>query len=142
MIVFAFSFSWSLNGTLIDLENDYRRRMSGGSLIISNLDKDRDSGIYQCKAFNARGAILSRKARVQFACEYSKSPARLLTHFIRITRVDPPDAYVIGVWLRSSRMYYSDCLRIDSSGPNGHGMKLQMQRALWEKQPLNFIDSY
>uniref|UniRef100_A0A3Q2YVB1 Contactin 3b n=1 Tax=Hippocampus comes TaxID=109280 RepID=A0A3Q2YVB1_HIPCM len=58
---------WSLNGTLIDLENDYRRRMSGGSLIISNLDKDRDSGIYQCKAFNARGAVLSRKASVQFA---------------------------------------------------------------------------
>uniref|UniRef100_A0A3Q2Y743 Contactin 3b n=1 Tax=Hippocampus comes TaxID=109280 RepID=A0A3Q2Y743_HIPCM len=60
-------YSWSLNGTLIDLENDYRRRMSGGSLIISNLDKDRDSGIYQCKAFNARGAVLSRKASVQFA---------------------------------------------------------------------------
>ncbi|XP_037108064.1 contactin-3 [Syngnathus acus] len=60
-------YSWSLNGTLIDLENDYRRRMSGGSLIISNLDKDQDSGMYQCQAFNTRGTVLSRKASIQFA---------------------------------------------------------------------------
>uniref|UniRef100_A0A673C7E5 Contactin 3b n=1 Tax=Sphaeramia orbicularis TaxID=375764 RepID=A0A673C7E5_9TELE len=58
---------WSLNGTLIDLGNDYRRHMSGGNLIISNLDRDQDAGIYQCTAFNVRGAILSRRASLQFA---------------------------------------------------------------------------
>uniref|UniRef100_A0A8C4IGD6 Contactin 3b n=1 Tax=Dicentrarchus labrax TaxID=13489 RepID=A0A8C4IGD6_DICLA len=58
---------WSLNGTLIDLGNDYRRHMSGGSLIISNLDKDQDTGVYQCTAFNTWGAILSRRASLQFA---------------------------------------------------------------------------
>uniref|UniRef100_A0A3Q3WFZ4 Uncharacterized protein n=1 Tax=Mola mola TaxID=94237 RepID=A0A3Q3WFZ4_MOLML len=59
--------AWSLNGTLIDLENDYRRHMSGGSLIISSLDKDQDTGLYQCTAFNTWGSILSGRASLQFA---------------------------------------------------------------------------
>lgn len=61
---------WSLNGTIIDQGNDYRRRMSGGSLIISNLDKDQDTGVYQCTAFNTWGSILSRRASLQFACKW------------------------------------------------------------------------
>uniref|UniRef100_A0A667YB88 Contactin 3b n=1 Tax=Myripristis murdjan TaxID=586833 RepID=A0A667YB88_9TELE len=60
-------YRWSLNGTLIDLGNDYRRHMSGGNLIISSLDRDQDTGIYQCTAFNTWGSILSRRASLQFA---------------------------------------------------------------------------
>ncbi|KAM4613377.1 contactin-3 isoform 2-T2 [Polymixia lowei] len=60
-------YRWSLNGTLIDLGNDYRRHMSAGNLIISSLDRDQDAGIYQCTAFNARGSVLSHRASLQFA---------------------------------------------------------------------------
>ncbi|KAG7478065.1 hypothetical protein MATL_G00076450 [Megalops atlanticus] len=60
-------YRWSLNGTFIDLGSDYRRRMSGGNLIINGLDRNQDMGIYQCTAFNTQGTILSRKASLQFA---------------------------------------------------------------------------
>ncbi|XP_030632439.1 contactin-3 [Chanos chanos] len=60
-------YRWTLNGTLIDLGSDYRRRMSGGNLIIKGLDRDQDTGIYQCTAFNTVGTILSRRASLQFA---------------------------------------------------------------------------
>lgn len=60
---------WSLNGTLINLGLDRRRRLSGGNLIISSLDRYQDVGMYQCMAFNTVGAILSRRASLQFACK-------------------------------------------------------------------------
>uniref|UniRef100_A0A3B4BHP5 Contactin 3a, tandem duplicate 2 n=1 Tax=Periophthalmus magnuspinnatus TaxID=409849 RepID=A0A3B4BHP5_9GOBI len=58
---------WSLNGTLINLGSERRRRLSGGNLIISSLDRVQDVGQYQCMAFNTVGAILSRRASLQFA---------------------------------------------------------------------------
>uniref|UniRef100_A0A3B5L6D8 Contactin 3a, tandem duplicate 2 n=1 Tax=Xiphophorus couchianus TaxID=32473 RepID=A0A3B5L6D8_9TELE len=58
---------WSLNGTLINLGLDHRRRLSGGNLIIGNLDRYQDVGMYQCMAYNTVGAILSRRASLQFA---------------------------------------------------------------------------
>ncbi|XP_029011854.1 contactin-3-like isoform X2 [Betta splendens] len=60
-------YRWSLNGTLINLGLDHRRRLSGGNLIISNLDRYQDAGMYQCMAYNTVGAILSRRASLQFA---------------------------------------------------------------------------
>uniref|UniRef100_A0AAQ4RGN9 Contactin 3a, tandem duplicate 2 n=1 Tax=Gasterosteus aculeatus aculeatus TaxID=481459 RepID=A0AAQ4RGN9_GASAC len=60
-------YRWSLNGTLINLGLDRRRRLSGGNLIISSLDRYQDVGMYQCMAFNAAGAVLSRRASLQFA---------------------------------------------------------------------------
>ncbi|XP_017273358.1 contactin-3 isoform X1 [Kryptolebias marmoratus] len=60
-------YRWSLNGTLINLGLDRRRRLSGGNLIISNLDRYQDVGMYQCMAYNTVGAILSRRASLLFA---------------------------------------------------------------------------
>lgn len=60
---------WSLNGTHINLGLDRRRRLSGGNLIISSLDRQQDVGLYQCMAYNTVGAILSRRASLQFACK-------------------------------------------------------------------------
>ncbi|KAK6473999.1 contactin-3-like [Huso huso] len=60
-------YRWKLNGTLIDLSTDYRRRLSGGSLLIKSLDKNHDAGIYQCIATNLFGTIVSRKASLDFA---------------------------------------------------------------------------
>lgn len=70
---------WSLNGTLIDLDSDERRHMSGGNLIINTPDRDQDAGVYQCFASNARGIILSHRATVQFACEFSGLTAARLS---------------------------------------------------------------
>uniref|UniRef100_A0A4W5L3J4 Contactin 3a, tandem duplicate 2 n=1 Tax=Hucho hucho TaxID=62062 RepID=A0A4W5L3J4_9TELE len=60
-------YRWSLNGTLINLELDHRRRLSGGNLIIRSLDRYQDGGRYQCTAYNTIGAVLSRRASLQFA---------------------------------------------------------------------------
>uniref|UniRef100_A0AAR2J164 Contactin 3a, tandem duplicate 2 n=1 Tax=Pygocentrus nattereri TaxID=42514 RepID=A0AAR2J164_PYGNA len=67
---------WSLNGTLIDLRADQRRRLSGGNLVIRSLERAQDAGIYQCTAFNLVGAILSRRASLQFAYLNFKTQTR------------------------------------------------------------------
>uniref|UniRef100_A0A672M7K0 Contactin-3-like n=1 Tax=Sinocyclocheilus grahami TaxID=75366 RepID=A0A672M7K0_SINGR len=67
---------WSLNGTLINLSTDSRRRLSGGNLVIRSLDRAQDGGIYQCTAFNPQGAILSRRASLQFAYLHLKTQTR------------------------------------------------------------------
>ncbi|XP_066527171.1 contactin-3 [Hoplias malabaricus] len=69
-------YRWSLNGTLIDLRADHRRRLSGGNLVIRSLERAQDAGIYQCTAFNPLGAILSRRASLQFAYLNFKTQTR------------------------------------------------------------------
>uniref|UniRef100_H3CPH2 Contactin 3b n=1 Tax=Tetraodon nigroviridis TaxID=99883 RepID=H3CPH2_TETNG len=81
-------YRWSLNGTVIDLGNDYRRHMSGGSLIISDLDKDQDAGVYQCMAFNTWGATLSRRASLRFASHLSNAYSRSKEAALRTHRME------------------------------------------------------
>ncbi|CAG12802.1 unnamed protein product, partial [Tetraodon nigroviridis] len=60
-------FSWSLNRTEIDAEADYRYSIYDGNLIINNASVTSQYGMYQCKAENSFGTILSREALLQFA---------------------------------------------------------------------------
>ncbi|XP_076839736.1 contactin-3 isoform X1 [Brachyhypopomus gauderio] len=69
-------YRWSLNGTLIDLRADHRRRLSGGNLVIRSLDRTQDAGTYQCTAFSPLGAVVSRRASLQFAYLNFRTQAR------------------------------------------------------------------
>ncbi|KAL7986181.1 hypothetical protein Chor_011347 [Crotalus horridus] len=60
---------WKLNGTIVDIGMDYRYSMVEGSLLINNPNKTQDAGTYQCIATNSFGTIVSREAKLQFACK-------------------------------------------------------------------------
>uniref|UniRef100_A0A670JE79 Contactin 6 n=1 Tax=Podarcis muralis TaxID=64176 RepID=A0A670JE79_PODMU len=62
-------YRWKQNGTDIDLTMSYHYRLLGGSLAINNPHKKQDIGTYQCLVTNSFGTILSRKAKLQFACK-------------------------------------------------------------------------
>jgi len=60
----------------------YHYRLVGGSLAINNPHKKQDIGTYQCLATNSFGTIMSRKAKLQFACKLGRS--YLLEHYFPI----------------------------------------------------------
>ncbi|KAI4904779.1 hypothetical protein NFI96_010045 [Prochilodus magdalenae] len=66
-------FRWKLNGTIISPKPSSHYSLSGGNLRISRLNKDQDSGTYQCLASNSYGTIVSREASLTFAY-HSSSP--------------------------------------------------------------------
>lgn len=70
IILFFFPWRWKQNGTDIDFTMSYHYRLDGGSLAINSPHTDQDIGMYQCLATNLLGTILSRKAKLQFACEF------------------------------------------------------------------------
>uniref|UniRef100_A0AAR2LWV6 Contactin 4 n=1 Tax=Pygocentrus nattereri TaxID=42514 RepID=A0AAR2LWV6_PYGNA len=60
-------YRWKLNGTIISPKPSSHYSLSGGNLRISRLNKDQDSGTYQCLASNSFGTIVSREASLTFA---------------------------------------------------------------------------
>lgn len=48
---------------------DFRYSVVDGSLLINNPDKAQDAGTYQCIATNSFGTVVSREAKLQFACK-------------------------------------------------------------------------
>ncbi|XP_016417720.1 contactin-5 isoform X2 [Sinocyclocheilus rhinocerous] len=61
------TYSWLINGTIVDTEGDFRYSLIDGNLIILNASEAIDYGRYQCRAENSIGSILSRDALLQFA---------------------------------------------------------------------------
>lgn len=59
---------WQLNGSDVDLSAGDRYALHGGSLVVSDPRRSRDAGTYRCFATNPLGTIVSREARLQFAC--------------------------------------------------------------------------
>lgn len=64
------SSRWQLNGSDVDLGLEHRYELHGGDLVVVNPDRDRDAGSYQCFATNSVGTVVSREARLQFACKF------------------------------------------------------------------------
>ena len=62
-------YKWKLNGTDVDIGMDFRYSVVEGSLLINNPNKTQDAGMYQCIATNSFGTIVSREAKLQFACK-------------------------------------------------------------------------
>uniref|UniRef100_A0A673JX37 Contactin-5 n=1 Tax=Sinocyclocheilus rhinocerous TaxID=307959 RepID=A0A673JX37_9TELE len=61
------TYSWLINGTVVDTEADFRYSLIAGNLIIHNASEAIDYGRYQCRAENSIGTVLSRDALLQFA---------------------------------------------------------------------------
>ena len=63
----AVSYRWMKNGEFIS----NRSTTSGGVYLISQADRLKDVGTYQCVAENALGSVLSNKASLNVACKPS-----------------------------------------------------------------------
>uniref|UniRef100_A0A8C1GPV6 Contactin-5 n=1 Tax=Cyprinus carpio TaxID=7962 RepID=A0A8C1GPV6_CYPCA len=61
------TYSWLINGTIVDPGGDFRYSLIDGNLIIHNASEAIDYGRYQCRAENSIGSVLSRDALLQFA---------------------------------------------------------------------------
>lgn len=62
-------YRWQLNGSDIDLSMEYRYKLIRGNLVVMNPNRNWDTGNYQCFATNSVGTIVSREAKLQFACK-------------------------------------------------------------------------
>ncbi|GCC24446.1 hypothetical protein chiPu_0002847 [Chiloscyllium punctatum] len=62
-------YRWQRNGTDIDFSLSYRYSLIGGNLVINNPVRTQDYGTYQCFATNLFGTIVSKAAKLEFACK-------------------------------------------------------------------------
>lgn len=59
-----------MDGRELNTASDPNYSLVEGNLLINNPHVINHGGVYQCIATNTFGTVVSRKAKVQFACEY------------------------------------------------------------------------
>lgn len=62
-------YRWTVDGRAITAESGPNYRLVEGNLLINNPHVVNHRGVYQCIATNTFGTIVSREAKVQFACK-------------------------------------------------------------------------
>ena len=70
-------YAWKKDDVMIDPAVDTRYTVGRGRLTITDPDQTDDVGSYQCFASNQIGTIMSRKAKLEIACEYKNIKAGL-----------------------------------------------------------------
>lgn len=69
MIILRFLRRWKVDGRELNTESEPNYSLVEGNLLINNPHVINHGGVYQCIATNTFGTVVSREARVQFACE-------------------------------------------------------------------------
>lgn len=69
MVILRFVYRWKVDGREINTESDLNYSLVEGNLVINNPHVINHGGVYQCIATNTFGTVVSREAKVQFACE-------------------------------------------------------------------------
>lgn len=64
-----YMYRWTVDGREISTGSDPNYSLVEGNLLINNPHVVNHRGVYQCIATNTFGTIVSRRAKVQFACE-------------------------------------------------------------------------
>lgn len=61
---------WKVDGREIHTESEPNYSLIEGNLLITNPHVTDHGGVYQCIATNTFGTVVSREAKVQFACRW------------------------------------------------------------------------
>uniref|UniRef100_A0A665VV20 Ig-like domain-containing protein n=1 Tax=Echeneis naucrates TaxID=173247 RepID=A0A665VV20_ECHNA len=73
-------YRWKVDGRDLNMESEPNYSLVEGNLLINNPHVINHGGVYQCIATNTFGTVVSREAKVQFACE-----SIMYVHIIIIT---------------------------------------------------------
>lgn len=68
--ILIFIYRWKVDGRDINTVSDPNYSLIEGNLLINNPHVINHGGVYQCIATNTFGTVVSREAKVQFACEF------------------------------------------------------------------------